>query len=88
LVCIKSDIEQVSPPPISIDDEGQIQHEEDREVMGGVRVMRTIRLFRDEALLLCIGIFIQFLSVAMNAYLPQLTKAFNEATFVPLMFYN
>jgi uncharacterized membrane protein len=65
-----------------MDDEGQVQNEEDRESMTGVRLMRTLRLFQDEAFLIGIGFLIVLIQVAISTYLPQLTRVFSEATCV------
>ncbi len=52
--------------------------------MTGVRVMRTLRLFQDEAFLIGIGFLIVLIQVALSTYLPQLTRVFSEATCVDL----
>jgi hypothetical protein len=66
-----------------MDDDGQIQNEEDREVMGGVRLIRTLRMFKDEWFLITVGFFIIFFQVVASTYLPQLSKTFSDATSVP-----
>lgn len=73
---------QIDPPPVIMDDEGQVQNEEDRESMTGFRLIRTMMLFRDEWVLLSTGIFILFFQMFLSTYLPQLTKTFNEASSV------
>jgi hypothetical protein len=65
-----------------MNDDGQIQNEEDRPAQGSVRVWRTIKLFRDEALLISIGFLLQFIAIAASMYSPQLTKVFSEAQCV------
>ncbi len=65
-----------------MDDDGQIENEEDREVMGGVRLIRTLRMFKDEWFLISVGFLIIFLQVVASTYLPQLNKTFNDATSV------
>jgi hypothetical protein len=74
---------KIDPPPVIMDDDGQIQHEEDREVMGGVRLIRTLRMFKDEWFLITVGFLIIFFQVLASTYLPQLNKVFNDATSAP-----
>ena len=80
--CILLTLDQVDPPPVILTEDGQIQNEEDRPVYGSVRVWRTFRLFKDEALLISIGFVLQFIAIAASMYSPQLTKVFSEAQCV------
>ena len=66
-----------------MDDEGQVTLEEDRVSGGGVRVWRTIKLFREEFFLISVGFIITFVQVAMSAFIPQLNQSYQEAMFVP-----
>jgi hypothetical protein len=75
-------VTQIDPPPVIVDDEGQVQNEEDRPVQGSVRVWRTLKLFKDEALLISFGFFLQFIAISASMYSPQLTKIFSEAQYV------
>ena len=74
---------QIDPPPVIMDDEGQVQNEEDRPAMGSVRVWRTLKLFKDEAFLIVFGFLLQFIAISASMYGPQLTKIFSEAQYVP-----
>ena len=65
-----------------MDEEGQVTKEEDQIAMGGVRLWRTVMLFRDEWFLLAVGFAILFVQVAASTYIPQLTKAYSDALFV------
>ena len=65
-----------------MDEEGQVSKEEDRIAMGGVRLWRTVMLFRDEFFLLTVGFLILFVQAASTTYLPKLSKAYSEALFV------
>ena len=73
---------QVDPPPVSMDEEGQVTLEEDRVSMKGVRLWRTELLFRSEMLTIGVGILIIFIQVAANLYIPQLTQLYQEAMLV------
>jgi hypothetical protein len=66
-----------------MDDEGQVTLEEDRVSGGGVRVWRTIKLFREEFFLITVGFIITFVQVAASAFIPQLNQSYQEAMFVP-----
>jgi hypothetical protein len=70
---------QVDPPPVTMDDEGQVTLEEDRVSMKGVRLWRTVQLFRSETFTIGVGILIIFVQVAMSLYIPQLTQLYQEA---------
>jgi hypothetical protein len=65
-----------------MDEEGQVTLEEDRVSMKGVRLWRTVQLFRSEVFTIGVGILIIFVQVAMNLYIPQLTQLYQEALLV------
>ena len=65
-----------------MDEEGQVSKEEDQIAMGGVRLWRTVMLFRDEFFLLTVGFLILFVQVAATTYIPKLSKAYSESLFV------
>jgi hypothetical protein len=65
-----------------MDEEGQVTLEEDRVSMKGVRLWRTVQLFRSEMFTIGVGILIIFVQVAMNLYIPQLTQLYQEALLV------
>ncbi len=74
---------KIDPPPVTINDEGTATLEEDMVTGGGVRLWRTLLLFREELPLIVIGFIIVFVQVAMSAFIPQLTQSYQEAMFVP-----
>jgi hypothetical protein len=71
-----------------VDQEGQVTLEEDRQSMGSSRLVRTLFLFKDEALILSIGFVIVFIQVAMSTFIPQLSQAYQEAMFDPLVSFH
>ncbi len=82
-LCISLIAVQVDPPPVITDDEGQVQLEEDRQSMTGVRLWRTVKLFQDEKFLISVAFLILILQTALGFYIPQLTRVFSEATSDP-----
>jgi uncharacterized membrane protein len=50
--------------------------------VGGVRLWRTMQLFREELPLIVAGFLIVFVQVAMSAFIPQLTQSYQEAMYV------
>jgi hypothetical protein len=56
--------------------------EEDMDTGGGVRIWRTMQLFREEMPLIVVGFIVVFIQVAMSAFIPQLTQSYQEAMFV------
>lgn len=57
----------------------QVVLEEDRQVMGDKRIWRSVLLFRDEWPLLLAGFLLVFLQVACSMFIPQFTKAYQNA---------